>query len=924
MPNSIPRRLLRPFIYLNNKYSSIKRAAHGKHSLRRRRRLSAERLETRDLLAIDLEWAFASGNSGQDWFAQTALDPDGNLYAAGSFQGTVDFQPGAEVIALTANPGQHHGVVAKYDPDGKLLWVRQFVGQNLATGPIAVDAAGQVVVAGNYQGSFIDLNPDPDAEQLHPVGGWQNGFVVKLDNNGNFIWGTTPATNSSLSISDIAIAESNRIVLTGAFSGNVSFGSASLGPSAANDIFIWELNSDGQHFWVGTIGGPGFDGSSSLAATPDGGLVLTGYYGGWQGHSIDVDPDPQGVHTLPGVGGSDAFIVKLDTQRRLAWAGRISSSNDVGTSWRLAADHTGSVLVSGHFRGLADFVFPSGTISRSSSAFQDAYLLKLDADGNIMWLNTLQGGAPNGQANLLHVAVNATGAIYAAGTFFGPFDFDPDPSAAHTMTPYGSHDIFLLALDSAGHFQWSERFGGTAIEVPYGLTVSNAGELYLSGYIESPADFATSSQAPYLLPFQGWQDMFLARYFTPNAPPVIDSLSLDTQVVEGQGATLHGRLSDSGQQDEHVVLVEWGDGETTTIELPQGDREFTFQHLYRDDNPSGTDRDDFVVRVVVTDSKGGRDEATASISVLNVAPAISHLITDASQCGNIREGQKVTLSGIFVDPGLEDTFTAKVDWGDGNETMAIVDVTTRSFTAAHTYSAGGIFEITVTLRDDDLGQTSSQTTAIVTGVGLHQGLLQIVGSAGSDHVVLMQQGVGVLRVQASFLETQGRTKFFSEDLVTYIMASLCDGDDQLVMAGTVNIPALLDGGAGDDHLRAGRAGSILIGGPGSDELVGNGASDLLIGGITLYEHQVTAQRTLLTEWSSRNSYEDRVANLRRGGGLAPAPIRLQAGVTVLDDHASDVLQGGKGRDWFFADLDGADDDDDQVIDRELQELIDLL
>ena len=89
-----------------------------------------------------------------------------------------------------------------------------------------------------------------------------------------------------------------------------------------------------------------------------------------------------------------------------------------------------------------------------------------------------------------------------------------------------------------------------------------------------------------------------------------------------------------------------------------------------------------------------------------------------------------------------------------------------------------------------------------------------------------------------------------------------------------------------------------------------------IGGRTSHDTNVTVLDQILTEWGSSGGYLTRVNNLR--GTL------LQVGTNVFDDGFKDELQGGSGRDWFFADLDGLDGDDDDVKDKKNKEELGLL
>jgi hypothetical protein len=144
------------------------------------------------------------------------------------------------------------------------------------------------------------------------------------------------------------------------------------------------------------------------------------------------------------------------------------------------------------------------------------------------------------------------------------------------------------------------------------------------------------------------------------------------------------------------------------------------------------------------------------------------------------------------------------------------------------------------------------------------------------------------------------------------------GDDHLQAGGGLS---LLFGGTGNDHLEGGKGGSVLVGGDGDDHLNGgagrniliggrctdhlnaNSGDDILIGGSTAFDANETALTALLAEWTRTDAdYATRVAHLTSGGGLNGA-YRLSAD-TVHDDSAIDRLEGGSGKDLYFAsDLD---------------------
>jgi hypothetical protein len=90
--------------------------------------------------------------------------------------------------------------------------------------------------------------------------------------------------------------------------------------------------------------------------------------------------------------------------------------------------------------------------------------------------------------------------------------------------------------------------------------------------------------------------------------------------------------------------------------------------------------------------------------------------------------------------------------------------------------------------------------------------------------------------------------------------------------------------------------------------LGSSGQDIMIGGTTAFDHDHGALDATLAEWTSNRSYQTRIENLQGTGSGTSFDERLnggvflQAGVTVGDDNASDILLGGRGRDWYLSTL----------------------
>lgn len=177
-----------------------------------------------------------------------------------------------------------------------------------------------------------------------------------------------------------------------------------------------------------------------------------------------------------------------------------------------------------------------------------------------------------------------------------------------------------------------------------------------------------------------------------------------------------------------------------------------------------------------------------------------------------------------------------------------------------------------------------------------------------------QQGNGLIKVHADFLP-KGNFKTFESDGVELIFMILCHGNDHASITGSVEKPALVDGGPGDDdlnggntssvllggwgndHINGGTGNDVLIGGPGLDRLVGGSGQDILVSDETVYDSDPDAGEMMndqalleiLDEWNGSDNFEARKD--------AISPWLNES--TVFDDDDQDVLTGSSDADWFY-------------------------
>jgi Ca2+-binding RTX toxin-like protein len=303
-----------------------------------------------------------------------------------------------------------------------------------------------------------------------------------------------------------------------------------------------------------------------------------------------------------------------------------------------------------------------------------------------------------------------------------------------------------------------------------------------------------------------------------NVAPLITELSLDQAEIDENGViTLTGMFSDPGTLDTHMVTIDWGDGNSEPLPLGVDILEFSASHQYLDDNPTGTPSDVYNISVTMLDDDMGSAIAATELKIDNTPPEIISVSVGPPL---MAEGGSVHLNCAFTDPGTLDTWNATIDWGDGTATE-IAGLSADLFESTHTYTHGGIYEITLNLSDDDMGTTTDTANVMVTGAGLVDGVLYVAGTSSSDWVQIDK---------TCFLLDRCHVRTFNAKEIERIEIYLGDGNDRAQVADNIKLPVLMDGGTGNDRLVAGRGPTMIIGGEGNDRLVGGCAGDKIYGG----------------------------------------------------------------------------------------------
>lgn len=434
-----------------------------------------------------LEWVRHMGGNANDQANSIAIDASGNVYSAGSFAESADFDPG-EGEAILTSAGSTDIFVQKLDANGNFLWARRTGGAAFdQASAITMDTFGNVYITGFFEGT-VDFNPGEGGANLSSVGG-RDIFIQKFDANGDFLWVKQMGGSESDAGLSILIDAFGDLYTTGIFRETIDFdpgeGEANL-TAEDDDIFVQKLDADGNFIWAKKIGGPGSDQSYSIATDASGNVYTTGYFT----ETADFDPG-EGEAILNSIGTFDIFIQKLDPDGNYLWVRQMGGgSTDFGSS--IFVDALGNLYTTGRFRETVDFD-PGIETANLSAQGGDIFIQKLDANGNFLWVKQI-GGTAFGPSSLgISITVDDTGNVYTTGYFEGTADFDPGEGSAN-LTSAGSRDIFIQKLDVNGDFLWVEKIGGPDSDVGNSITIDEFGDIYVTGYFTGTVDFGPGTE----------------------------------------------------------------------------------------------------------------------------------------------------------------------------------------------------------------------------------------------------------------------------------------------------------------------------------------------------------------------------------------------------------------------------------------------
>lgn len=373
---------------------------------------------------------------------------------------------------------------------------------------ITSDSAGNSYTSGYFQG-LVDFDKSTNVNELESYGS-RDGFILKLDAAGNFIWVKQMACSNPVYINKIVLNALGELYAVGYFKGTMtldtSSGTMSLVSSGNFDAFVLKLDVNGNAIWAQKFGYFERDEANDIIIDANGDLLVIGGFT----RKVDFDnSDAVFELTSFSTDNQDIFLLKLSPDGDFIWVKQFGGTGE-DYAESITVGQSGAIYMTGYYkRGAADFdPGPDTFILPNPGVYDKIFVLKLTGDGDFVWVKQTDGfHFTRGNT----IDVDADENVYIGGYFYATQDFDPS-EATFEVTSNGLANIFIWKLDTDGNFIAVQHIGNSSWSQIYGSAKNAQGDIYFIGEYHETLDFNFSNGGHVMTSAGQAFDMFVLKY----------------------------------------------------------------------------------------------------------------------------------------------------------------------------------------------------------------------------------------------------------------------------------------------------------------------------------------------------------------------------------------------------------------------------
>jgi hypothetical protein len=488
-----------------------------------------------------VEWRRNFGGQDDDLFYKSANTQDGALVFIG--------QTNSNDAFVAGNHGGTDIMISKISVSGNLIWQKTFGGSAIDIGrDIKTTSDGGFVITGYTESEDGDMTAN---------NGKADVWVAKLNNNGNIEWqknfgGSGPESASSV----IQATDGGYLIVGTTESADGIYPNFKGGP----DCLIIKLDALGNIEWQKTYGGKFMEYAHQIVQTTDGYTVLCS--------TSSKDGDVLENNNPFSNPSKDFWLLHLSNTGDILWQNSYGGQHYEHARALIKTEDGGYLMV-----GSASS--EDGDVGEPILEYLDAWVLKVDSLGNILWKKVLGGFFYEYFMDAQQTPEG--GYILAGKTNAG--------DGGYVFGNHGNDDFWVVKLSPEGEFEWQECLGGTHDEIANCVGITSDGGYVVAGFTKSDDEQINGN-------IGGW-DAWVVKYepefvgLLPEPRELIGLLEVfpnparqKTRICTGQPGLLHLSMTDfagkvvwqqQAMDGAEIDLVQFPNGQYTitarTIDL---------------------------------------------------------------------------------------------------------------------------------------------------------------------------------------------------------------------------------------------------------------------------------------------------------------------------------------------------------------------
>jgi len=467
-------------------------------------------------------WGTYFGGSSLEYCAGTGVDSQNNSYLTGHTLSSSNIATNG--VHQTTLSGNFDVFLAKFNPNGALIWGTYFGGNNYETAYcILVEPNGNVYVGGN-SGSTSNV-ASAGAHQTVYGGGIDDAILIKFNTNGQRIWSTYYGADLHDITFGIALDGAGNVLICGHTESN-NIANAIATPGAYNtalsfgvDAFLAKFTAAGVRLWGSYYGETGVEEAWGIAADASNNVIITGFTNSLANIATPTSHQPFCA------GSVDAFVAKLDpTGSTLIW----------GTYYGGVADEQGAVVLInaagnifvGGNAGSGNGISTPGCYQAIPGSAEDVFLLCLNSNGVRQW-GSYYGG--DGSDYIYGIITDPQSNLLICGQTLSTNSISTASAYQPSIGLVNTYDAYFAKFKNTGDsLVLGSYYGSSGNDAGKGIALDNTGKLYVAGETNSPSGLTTPGT--HMPNAGGSGDAFLGKFcLTPE--PFIIPVSVPTLCI---------------------------------------------------------------------------------------------------------------------------------------------------------------------------------------------------------------------------------------------------------------------------------------------------------------------------------------------------------------------------------------------------------